>query len=470
LLPDYGQVVLSDNSLKYSVCSIAFDEEAEILYTAFNVSTLDNLATNFGIQAIDLEGNRLYGDAGLLMGDWDDDSDHELLFKQEADGMRLLWNEPCPDVPENAVWSMQKLDAQGFVWGEPALLCGAYPGDNARVTLSGDYLVWKYGERIRIVKFNEMGEIDPSWNGNHLQTAQMEDLSGFHVRNTDSGIIIIGESAHLGIYNYYGYLFSEQGEYLWGNDGRHILEIDAYPSICLYDDCFYMERSGDWGYERILERYDYEGEMLWNDSVTWLEYGDVLGFRMLMRGDKILLYSSLSFEWTSGKKVFLNGYYPDSSPIEGIPAEGLLICDEYAGQYLLDVKTSEPGKNIVLWEDSRNAGFSSSHKSIYAQKIDLNVLGEDDNEVITPRIIYNYPNPFRQVTSFEILTESIREAGVIDIYNIKGQKVKTLELSRDANFWDGTNAKQETVGSGIFFYRLRQGAVERSSGKMTLIR
>ncbi|MDP8221377.1 MAG: T9SS type A sorting domain-containing protein, partial [Candidatus Stygibacter frigidus] len=296
------------------------------------------------------------------------------------------------------------------------------------------------------------------------------NLNGLHVRNTGSGIIIIGESTNLGIYNYYGYLFSDQGEYLWGNEGRHILEIDAYPSICLYDDCFYLERSGDWSYQRLLERYDYEGEMLWNDSVMWLENGDALGTKMLMRDDKIIIYSSLSFDWTSGKKVFLKGYYPDSSPIEGIPAEGLLICDEYAGQGLLDVNTSEPGKNIVLWEDSRNVGFSSSHKSIYAQKIDLTVLGEDDNEVISPVIINNYPNPFKEGTWFKVQEPGFRETGTIEIFNIKGQKLRTLDLEREISFWDGTNEKQKHVGSGIYLYRLIQDENEKSSGKMTLIK
>jgi len=476
LLPEQGLVLLSGTGLSYFVSDIAFDEEAELFYTAFTVSTEDNLESNSGIQAIDLEGNKLYGDEGLLLCDWENGYEYEhMIFKQEADGMRLLWNEHCPEMTELAVWSMQKLDEQGFVWAEPAILCGALISDNSQVVLSGDYLIWKYGERIRIVKFNAMGEIDPNWNGNYLQTAEMEDLSRLSVRNTDPGIIIIGVSSNLGIYNFYGYLFSDQGEYLWGNEGRHILEFDGYPSICLYDDCFYLERSGEWSYQRLLERYDYEGEMLWNNSVMWLEDGDANETKMLMRDDKILLYSSLSFDWISGRKIFLKGYNPNGSAIEGIPAEGLIICDEYAAQGLLDVKTSEAGKNIVLWEDSRNIVYSSSHRSIYAQKIDLTTLNEDNNEVIPPRIIYNYPNPFRQITSFEILGESSREAGIIEIFNIKGQRVRKLKIENvkceiNSVVWDGTNEKQETVGSGIYLYRLRNGETERSSGKMTLIR
>ncbi|MCF7912512.1 MAG: T9SS type A sorting domain-containing protein [Candidatus Cloacimonetes bacterium] len=471
LLPEYGLVLMSEADLRYSVIDIAFDASEELLYAAFNVTTTDNIECNPGIQAIDMAGNKLYGDEGLLMCDWENGSEYEhMIFKPEADGMRLLWNEPCPDVPELAVWNMQKLNDQGFAWAEPAIICGATLSGNAPVVLSGDYLVWRYGEMIRVVKFDEMGEVAPGWNGSYLQTAQIEELYRINVHETDTGIIIIGESDDLGTNNYYGYLFSEEGEYLWGAEGRHLFETDSFPYLCLNDDCFYVERSGEWSYQRILDRYNYEGEMLWNTSLMWLEYGDVDKTLMNIRDDKIFLYSSLSFENSNGMDLVFRGYNSDSSPVEGFPVEGLTICDEYSGQELLEVVTSESGKSIVLWEDSRSSGYSSSSHSIYAQKIDLTLLGEDDNEIISPRIIYNYPNPFRQFTSFEILAESLREAGVIDIYNIKGQKVKTLELSRDENFWDGTNAKQETVGSGIYFYHLRQGVAERSSGKMTLIK
>ena len=72
-----------------------------------------------------------------------------------------------------------------------------------------------------------------------------------------------------------------------------------------------------------------------------------------------------------------------------------------------------------------------------------------------------YPNPFNPETVIEF---GIRDAGFvnIEVFNIKGQKVKTLlneffESGTHSIVWHGTNDYGHAVGSGIYFYRLRSG-------------
>lgn len=70
----------------------------------------------------------------------------------------------------------------------------------------------------------------------------------------------------------------------------------------------------------------------------------------------------------------------------------------------------------------------------------------------------NYPNPFNPETtiSFDLPKDSkVR----LEVYNIKGQKVKTLtnEKLNAGNHrvvWNGRNANNKQVASGIYFYRL----------------
>jgi hypothetical protein len=72
----------------------------------------------------------------------------------------------------------------------------------------------------------------------------------------------------------------------------------------------------------------------------------------------------------------------------------------------------------------------------------------------------NFPNPFNPSTtiSFSIPSDGIVK---IDIFNVKGQKVKTLT---DAIFtagchslvWNGTDQENKSVGSGLYFYRVQK--------------
>ncbi|MEP0827805.1 MAG: T9SS type A sorting domain-containing protein [bacterium] len=87
--------------------------------------------------------------------------------------------------------------------------------------------------------------------------------------------------------------------------------------------------------------------------------------------------------------------------------------------------------------------------------------------------IENFPNPFNAVT---VINYSLpRRATVsVDIFNILGQKVKTLvQGEKPAGYhsvlWDGKNEAGIEVGSGIYFYRLKAGQFTQSK-KMLLLK
>ena len=71
----------------------------------------------------------------------------------------------------------------------------------------------------------------------------------------------------------------------------------------------------------------------------------------------------------------------------------------------------------------------------------------------------NYPNPFNPTTSIRY---SIEEPGSVslDIYNIKGQLVKTLyhgnaKIGSHTAIWNGLDNSGNACSSGVYFYRLR---------------
>jgi poly-gamma-glutamate capsule biosynthesis protein CapA/YwtB (metallophosphatase superfamily) len=72
---------------------------------------------------------------------------------------------------------------------------------------------------------------------------------------------------------------------------------------------------------------------------------------------------------------------------------------------------------------------------------------------------YNYPNPFNPQTTISFAIKDTDGKTNITIYNIKGQKVKTLidevlPAGSHTLIWDGTNSQGRSVSSGIYFYKM----------------
>lgn len=88
---------------------------------------------------------------------------------------------------------------------------------------------------------------------------------------------------------------------------------------------------------------------------------------------------------------------------------------------------------------------------------------EFETEIMNINLI-NYPNPFSQITnvSFSISNGSNVE---LSIYNIKGQKVKTLingrmQKGKHSIIWSGLDGQNQPVSSGLYFYKLKKGNQE----------
>ena len=82
--------------------------------------------------------------------------------------------------------------------------------------------------------------------------------------------------------------------------------------------------------------------------------------------------------------------------------------------------------------------------------------GNDISQFIAD--LNNYPNPFNPTTTIKF---SIPEEGEVDltIYNIKGQKIKTLAKNQYVKgdhsiIWNGNDELGNSVSSGLYFYRL----------------
>lgn len=88
-------------------------------------------------------------------------------------------------------------------------------------------------------------------------------------------------------------------------------------------------------------------------------------------------------------------------------------------------------------------------------------------------MLQNYPNPFNPETTISFTLPNASHV-ILDIYNLKGQKVKTLTNEYKASgkydiVWKGTDQNNNSVASGVYLYKIRTGKYS-STKKMILMK
>ena len=98
---------------------------------------------------------------------------------------------------------------------------------------------------------------------------------------------------------------------------------------------------------------------------------------------------------------------------------------------------------------------------LFTSNGDSQVSIEEEIVNNTPKLFQNYPNPFNPTTTISFETTNSHENARIDIYNLKGQKVKKFDIilssvegEMNSVIWDGTDINNKPVSSGVYFYKL----------------
>jgi hypothetical protein len=99
--------------------------------------------------------------------------------------------------------------------------------------------------------------------------------------------------------------------------------------------------------------------------------------------------------------------------------------------------------------------------------------GEGESMPTIYKLSQNYPNPFNPTTMIEYEIPQSGEVS-LEVYNILGEKIATLVNEvKEAGFytvqWNGKDANQARVASGVYFYRVHAGSFS-SVKKMMLLK
>ena len=222
---------------------------------------------------------------------------------------------------------------------------------------------------------------------------------------------------------------------------------------------------------------------IWSDGLK-ARYGNtgVPGYEDWAEYPEIVIAVSKDGGETWQDEIIINAKADDDNfapELDGMIPEYLYIGDKIedlgAGWglvHLFFLDDNSYGSNIQSYGE--NTGGTQIYAAIMIH-IDPED-GADPTVTSAPFNLYqNYPNPFNPTTtiSFSLTTENTENTEIV-IYNVKGQKVKTLvnerlQAGEHSVMWNGMDDNNRQVGSGVYFYKMKTGSLAYTK-KMILLK
>jgi hypothetical protein len=145
--------------------------------------------------------------------------------------------------------------------------------------------------------------------------------------------------------------------------------------------------------------------------------------------------------------------------------------------FALALANAEPlsGELVRLpFDILQNQEMVTINYSVNGIESESQIYLESGDAPLVNQVIGNYPNPFNPVTKIRLAVASHNAPVGVDIYNVKGQLVKSLyhgilEPGIHNLTWNGTDNNDQLTGSGVYFYRV-QIADYSSMNKMIMLK
>jgi hypothetical protein len=118
----------------------------------------------------------------------------------------------------------------------------------------------------------------------------------------------------------------------------------------------------------------------------------------------------------------------------------------------ISILTFNNESKLFVTEDQELFHFYSIEDTIYVSSMDCINSKNRFN-------VSNYPNPFNPETTISFTIQNSNKV-TLDVYNIKGQKIKTLlndQINRGKHsiVWNGVDKNNNPVSSGVYLYSLK---------------
>jgi len=391
------------------------------------------------------------------------------------------WSDP-PDWINGFDIYAQKLSEDGTIlWTDDVLICDSI-GDNILYEIIQNYFIWVSiqwpNHNLYVKSINSDGSTMNGWPEEGLLICGEPGIESYPKGFlTNQDLLVIWEDYRNNNRDIYGQLITSEGNTLWQDSGTCLATGDFDDlnfSIDFNDEYFYMSWESDNGsnFEIKTQKYDYLGSPVWqNDLVLGVANSDKDDPDIKCVEDGLIVTWSEQMDYVN--KAIKAQMINESGEILW-SEDGLFVCDYIRHRNKPILSFNGNDHIYCTWEDERSS-YGFSLYDIYAQKINISELFADDHSIPSYTCsLCNYPNPFNPTTTISFSIQELSKIN-LSIYNIKGQKVKTLvnnELTSGSHsiIWNGKNESGETVSSGLFFYKLNVNGKAEEVKKCLLLK
>lgn len=211
------------------------------------------------------------------------------------------------------------------------------------------------------------------------------------------------------------------------------------------------------GSEYIYDTLLYTKELIVNEGVE----RDTITFRITMNKEGNPGYTG---KWGYRSPICLFPYFridPDSMEIIDMNADTAVIMDNFALLYIW-----YQGQPPLPAGTQRWVTFTAKTTGVTEKEIAQSYPGR-------AAVLENYPNPFSNNTTIKFFLNKRTKVN-LNIYDPSGRLVKTLingvmDMGQGDIKWDGRDAQNRELSSGVYFYRLESEAVTQTK-KLILLR
>ncbi|MDO9576636.1 MAG: T9SS type A sorting domain-containing protein [Candidatus Cloacimonadales bacterium] len=371
----------------------------------------------------------------------------------------------------------QKLNNYSPVWGNNGSLL-IENCDTVYTTLIGNYICFEYLEEFYFNCIDENGNLDAEWPFPGVEVS----TSRWHINTMtefNGDLVFMWKETPQGHRNYGFQILNMSGDYVFPGSGFVIAEnVTFNDHDYLFDGCINLFHEAETGFDIIMERYDLQGNEIW--SGTTIQNNDYIhSLNSTKLGENFLV------TWYVNSNEYTNSYMMHMIDAEGNPITSNITSEDFEiysdrSEYQLTSMTDNDA--AIMFHRGYDVGsettfFSSGLVSYLVNVSDVPII-EDEIVKTTKCNLSNYPNPFNPTTEirFQISDFSEVESIEIEIYNLKGQKVKSfsnLQITQSPNHqivWDGTDQNSKPVSSGVYLYKLEVDGKTKVSKKCLLLK
>ncbi|MCK4654740.1 MAG: T9SS type A sorting domain-containing protein [Candidatus Cloacimonetes bacterium] len=337
-----------------------------------------------------------------------------------------------------------------------------------------------YGQKI-----SETGERLWTDNGMVFIELSSTDVNPIATRSSESDVVVFYEESPSAVNNHIKAMrIDEDGAFVWVEEYITLSSVVSEKLHSVVNHFNYNQWISVWEDRRNDDGDIYAQNVNLNGTLGSGYPVGLISFEAEYIDGNVIIYWVTQFEtnnmgWNLYRSETAN--FEDAIQINSELIPGAGTTQQITNYQFVDEYEFIPGQIYYYWLECVS---TSGDTTIWGPiSITIPQAGTDDHQLtIVDLQLSNYPNPFNPTTtiSFNVTQSAVSGSDgssfvTLDVYNIKGQKVKQLinnllTVGQHSVIWDGSDENNQPVSSGIYFYKLNIDGKTKAVKKMMLMK